>query len=117
MLERPQLFPGKRDRLFYSARGVPEDQTEVVKWFRKSAELGDGGAQLVFGTRCVTGNGCLKNLVEACMSYDFAAMSGFASGKNACESLSREMTQQQIAEGQQRSREWQAAKASNAASK
>jgi TPR repeat protein len=100
---------------YSSGRGVPEDQTEAVKWFRKSAELGDGAAQMIMGTRCATGKGCTKNLEEAYMWYDLAGMSGFASGKEACESLSREMTQQQIAEGQLRSKEWQAAKASKAA--
>ena len=44
-------------RMFAWGRGVPRDQSEAVKWFRKAAEQGHGLAQSILGLRYAYGRG------------------------------------------------------------
>ena len=44
-------------RMFAWGRGVPRDQAEAVKWFRKAAEQGHGLAQSILGLRYAYGRG------------------------------------------------------------
>ena len=44
-------------RMFAWGRGVPRDQDEAVKWFRKAAEQGHGLAQSILGLRYAYGRG------------------------------------------------------------
>ena len=53
--------------------GVPENDVEAVKWYRKAAEQGDDGAQYNLGNMYYKGEGVRKDSVEAYALYSLAA--------------------------------------------
>jgi TPR repeat protein len=92
-------------------KGVPENRAEAFYWYRKSANRGYSMAQVTLGCGYELGIGVPKDKVAAYMWFDLAVKSGDASAKDYREELARSMTIDQIAKGQQLSREWQTAKA------
>lgn len=60
--------------------GVPKDEIEAARWYRKSAEQGNAEAQLLFGDFCLLGRGGLpkKDPVEAARWYEQSAEQGQA---------------------------------------
>ena len=71
-------------KCFSEGNGMPKDEFEGAKWFRKAAEQGDAKAQYELGGCYDVGNGVTKDLVEAAKWYRLAAEQGIA---NAQESL------------------------------
>jgi TPR repeat protein len=86
--------------------GVPKDDVEAVKWFRKAAEQGEAKAQLNLGIMYGTGNGVPEDYVESYMWLNLAAAQGTEEAKQNKEIISEKMTKEQIAEAQKQSREW-----------
>lgn len=64
-------------------RGVTEDKTEAVKWYRKSAEQGDPDAQNSLGYAYSYGEGVAQDKAEAVVWYRKAAEQGLASAQNS----------------------------------
>jgi TPR repeat protein len=64
----------------HQGKGVPQDYTEAVKWFRKSAEQGYAGAQFQLGAMYGKGQGVPQNYIEAYVWSSLAASTG---GENA----------------------------------
>ena len=62
--------------------GVPQDDSEAVKWFRKAAEQGFASAQSNLGDAYRTGQGMAQDHVEAVMWYRRAAEQGNAAAQN-----------------------------------
>jgi len=56
--------------------GVPEDDAEAVKWYRKAAEQGNGEAQHTLGIMYANGKGVPEDDVEAAKWYRKAAEQG-----------------------------------------
>ena len=86
--------------------GVPEDDAEAVKWYRKAAEQGNADAQCNLGVMYDLGEGVPEDKVLAYMWWNISAASGHEKAKKNKEIISRKMTQEQIAEAQKLSREW-----------
>ena len=68
---------------YFFGRGVPQDYTEAVKWFRKAAEQGHAEAQATLGICYGTGRGVPtdepeKDYREAIKWYRKAAEQGLA---------------------------------------
>ena len=62
---------------YKNGEGVPKNEVEAVKWFRKAAEQGDADAQFYLGWAYVTnGEGVPKDEVEAVKWYRKAAEQG-----------------------------------------
>ncbi|MDA8959707.1 sel1 repeat family protein [bacterium] len=86
--------------------GVLEDDKEAVKWWRKAADQGDASAQFNLGLCYANGDGVLEDRVEA-----YAWYSVFCIGQEMEIDELREMvlllqmSPEQIAQGQQRSKE------------
>jgi uncharacterized protein len=93
--------------MYYTGNSVPQDQKVAVSWFRKAAEQGHAEAQHALGLMYrYHVAGIPQDVVIAYMLWNLAAASG---NKNAIEqraSISRQMTQEQIEEGQAMSRGW-----------
>jgi uncharacterized protein len=53
--------------------GVPKDLVEALKWYRKSAEQGNAGAQSILGVAYARGEGVPKDSAEAVTWYRRAA--------------------------------------------
>ena len=59
--------------LYFSGEGVPEDDTEAVKWYRKAAEQGLAKAQTMLGMMYYWGKGLSQDYAKAAKWYRKAA--------------------------------------------
>jgi TPR repeat protein len=88
---------------YASGQGVAKDEVEAYKWFRKAAEQNDATGQCNLGLCYEKGEGVANDYVEAVKWYILAS-EGNEDAKQYLTKLIYKMTQQQIAEGQQRAR-------------
>lgn len=95
----------------FDGRGVPQDDAEAVRWYRRAAEQGDAYAQHNLGVMYANGQGVPQDYVEAHKWVNLAAsqnIEGFDRKRAAAmrSSLATRMTSAQIAEAQRLAREW-----------
>ena len=94
----------------YADRGVPQDDTEAVRWFRLAADQGLAAAQFNLGVLYQEGEGVTQDLVAAHMWFSLAAEQlddpGRFTHAQARDAVAEEMTPEQIAEAERRVREW-----------
>ncbi|MDG1302395.1 MAG: tetratricopeptide repeat protein, partial [Opitutae bacterium] len=86
--------------------GIPEDDAEAVRWYRKAAEQGNAQAQYNLGRMYANGNGVPEDNVMAYLWWNLAAAQGIESAKKNKGILSKKMSKEQIAAAQKLSREW-----------
>ena len=67
--------------MYGTGEGVPENDAEAVKWFRKAAEQGEAIAQFNLGIAYATGEGVPEDDAEAVKWYRLAAEQGDASAQ------------------------------------
>ena len=70
------------------------------------AQRGDGAAQFNLGRMYARGEGVQRDLPEAYKWFTLAAIAGRPEGDRARQTLSRNMTPVQMAEGLRRAEEW-----------
>ena len=96
-----------------SGRGVPQDDTQAVAWFRKAAEQGLAAAQNNLGTMYDVGKGVPQDGTLAYMWLNLAAARESGSKRDDMvkfrDEISSKLTPAQRADGQRMAREWQAA--------
>ena len=68
--------------MYDNGEGVPENDAEAVKWFRKAAEQGNAAAQFNLGIMLEKGEGVPENDAEAFKWYKKAAEQGDASAQS-----------------------------------
>ncbi len=94
--------------LYSRGEGVPKDFMEAAAWYRRAAEQGNYLGQMKLSGAYSKGEGVPKDAVTAYMWVDLAAAQepddGFAKAQRDLQA--REMTPEQIAEAQRRSREF-----------
>ena len=95
---------------YQGGKGVLQDHKEAVRWYRKAAKQGYGPAQLDLGEMHHSGLGTLEDYVTAYAWFNIAqANSGKrdvgALAKYRKNTISRKMTSEQIAKGQELSKE------------
>jgi TPR repeat protein len=96
----PRLQVGDQEQ------GVPQD-TEAVKWYRRSADQGNASAQIILGLKYEYGrNGVPEDLVLAYMWLDLAAAQGAKDAAELRDMFALGMAPDQIAEAQRLAREW-----------
>lgn len=88
---------------------VEVNSEEAFKWTKRSAENGFFVAQIALGNCYRTGDGVQKDNVRAYMWYDvFVANGDFnETGSKNISEITKEMTQEEIAEARRLSAEWQ----------
>jgi hypothetical protein len=64
--------------MYQEGKGVPKDEVEAVKWYRKAADQGYYGAKANLGFMYAEGRGVPKDEVEAVKWYRKAADQGHA---------------------------------------
>ena len=64
--------------MYYKGEGVPKDDAEAAKWYRKAAEQGEANAQVGLGYMYRTGTGVPKDSAEATKLWRKAAEQGNA---------------------------------------
>lgn len=67
--------------MYLTGKGVRQDYTEAVRWYRKAAEQGDATAQYNIGYAYAIGRGVPKDDVEAAKWYRKAAEQGDANAQ------------------------------------
>ena len=89
--------------------GVPQDDQEAVRWFRKAAEQGYATAESVLGSMYYEGRwGAPQDYVLARVWLTLAAEQGSEKAADLRDFLEEEMTLDQLAEAQRLVREWKA---------
>ena len=69
--------------MYANGQGIPKDEYEAVKWFRKAAEQGDATAQFNLGIMYYNGQGVTQDDSEAVRWLRKAAEQGDANVKTA----------------------------------
>lgn len=91
--------------IYYKGLGVEKNLRESVKWYRKAAEKGYGWAQYQLGRMYYKGEGIIQDHVEAYKWANLATMK-IEQCRGLRDTIKKEMTPEQIAEGQKRAREF-----------
>ena len=99
---------------FTGESGLTADDAEAAKWYRKSADGGNGGAEVALALMYEWGRGVGPDDVQADMWYTVGVATLSADGraidaKRASENrdnLEQRMTPDQIAEARKRAQEW-----------
>ena len=86
--------------MYANGEGVPENDAEAVKWFRKAADQGHAAAQFNLGYMYATGEGVPENNIRAYVWLSMAKTQGDVPAASAIGILKAVMTPQQIADGQ-----------------
>jgi TPR repeat protein len=86
--------------MYDNGKGVPENDAEAVKWYRKSADQGFRSAQFSLGRRYWSDDGVPENSIRAYMWLSTAESQGIIIAGHYLEKLKSQMTKQQIADGQ-----------------
>lgn len=94
-------------KMYDFAEGIPQDDAEAVKWYRRAAEQGKAGAQNNLGYMYNNGYGVPQNYVLAHMWYNLAASQGYEMSLGSGDGepgnrdlVARQMTPAQIARAQ-----------------
>ena len=110
---RKAALQGKADAqyvvgaMYYTGNSVPQDQKTAVSWFRKAAEQGHAEAQHALGLMYrYHVAGMPQDVVLAYMLWNLASATGNMNATEQRASISRQMRQEQIEEGQAMSRSW-----------
>ena len=102
---RAQVYLGL---MYANGEGVPQNDTEAVKWLRLAADQKKAHAQCWLGYMYENGKGVSQDYVLALMWLNLAVAQGDADSAKRVEKLEKEMTPNQIAEAQRLAREWKA---------
>ena len=102
--------------IYDNGNGVPQNDTEAVRWYRMAAEQGLAKAQSSLGYMYATGEGIPKDYVQAYAWSNIAASQGDEPAKENLEIITKEMTTAGIAKAQELSREYWEAYGPNRAS-
>ncbi|MFP5393082.1 MAG: tetratricopeptide repeat protein [Gammaproteobacteria bacterium] len=93
--------------MYYTGNAVPQDHRQAVEWFRKAAEQGHAEAQHALGLMYrYHVAGVPQDKVIAYMLWNLAAAAGHANAAGQRSAITRQMSQEQIEEGQALSRDW-----------
>ena len=88
-----------------NGQGVPQNDKEAVKWYRKSAEQGISEAQYNLGLMYMEGEGVPQDNIYAHVWFNIAASNGSDLGAGNRNIVVERMTKDQIAEAQRLARE------------
>ena len=92
--------------LYDYGRGIAQDFKKAVYWYRLSANQGNPLAQRRLGLMYERGDGVPQDYIEAYMWYSLGSANGAKAGAMLQDALSKRMDSEQIAEAQQRARNW-----------
>ena len=82
--------------------GFDRDDEEGLKWIRLAAENGHALAQNNLGARYHAGDGVPQDSVEAYVWFFKAAQQGDRKAGKNCDSVARQLTEEQLAEARNR---------------
>jgi len=86
--------------MYENGEGVPENDAEAVKWYRKAADQGLADAQFNLGLMYENGEGVPENSIRAYVWWSMAKTQGNEKSASNIDILKPQMTKQQIAQAQ-----------------
>ena len=86
--------------MYANGEGVPENDAEAVKWYRKAADQGHADAQSNLGFMYATGEGVPEKNIRAYVWWSMAKTQCNAGAAGNIDILKPTMTKQQIAQAQ-----------------
>ena len=89
-----------------NGEGVPENDAEAVKWYRRAAAQGRAKAQGHLGRMYALGEGVPEDDVQAYMWLNLSAAQGDETTIANKDVMRKLMTPEQVAEAQRLSSEW-----------
>jgi len=98
--------------MYAKGQGVPQDHGEAARWYRLAADQNDAQAQYELAYRYALGDGVAQDYVTAHMWFNLASVNFPASDQHRRQAIANrdaleiKMGREQIAEAQQRAREW-----------
>ncbi len=98
--------------MYARGQGVPRDDKQSLVWVRKSAHLGDPGAQYNLGMRQhrISMDGLAEDAgesrIEAYKWLRLAATQGYGASEASCECVALEMTRECVADANRRAAEF-----------
>ena len=89
-----------------NGRGVPQDDAEAAKWYRKSAAQGHANGQNSLGIHYATGQGVPQDFVLAHMWLSLSAAQGHKPSATNRDLMAKLMSPTDISKAQKMAREW-----------
>lgn len=86
--------------MYQNGKGVLQDDTQAIGWFRKAAAQNDAAAQFKLGPMYAVGRGVPKDYVQAYKWVNLASKHGIKGADFFLEMYAKQMTPAQIAEAQ-----------------
>jgi len=93
--------------MYRHGRGVTQNYSEAVRWYRRAAEQGEVTAQFNLGSMYALGQSVAPNPVLAYMLENLAAAQGNKIARFTRNESLKNLTPEQITEGQRLASEWQ----------
>ena len=100
---RSQRFLGG---MYFFGRGVPQSDTEAVKWYSKAAAQKNAKAQFRIGRMYYAGRGVPQDRVVAHMWFILAVSSGHPRAVKWRDATAARMSAAQVTEAQRLAKEW-----------
>ncbi len=91
---------------YHNGEGVPQDDTQAMKWFERAAEQGHVDAQSRLGAYYWAGRGVPEDLSKAYYWSAIATAQGDEISKSRLEGLTYQMTRAQISTARQQAELW-----------
>ena len=86
--------------------GVPQDNSQALKWYKRSAELSHKDAQNNLGALYSKGEGTEQNFVEALKWFLISAENGSEGGQKNIRILEKRMNYEKISQAQKFASDW-----------
>ncbi len=94
--------------MYYQGRGLSQDDTKAVTWFRKAAEQGFADAQRNLGAMYGMGRGVPQDYIQAHKWSNLAATQGIKEAQKNREVIAKKMVLADISKALRLAREWRA---------
>ena len=92
--------------IYFKGQGVPKDQALAAKYYLLPAERGVAKAQFNMAAIYANGVGLKKDLIRAYMWFSIALRAGLKPAIVARDTISKEMTELEVAEAKRLTSEW-----------
>jgi len=86
--------------------GVPQDNSQALKWYKRAAELSHKDAQNNLGALYSKGEGTEEDFVEALKWFMIAAENGSEGGQKNIRIVEKRMNYEQISQAQKLANDW-----------
>ena len=92
--------------IYANGKGVPKNDSEAIKWYRKAAEQGHAGGQFGLGSGYFLGRGVPEDYVQAFMWLALAKAQGHEKAAKGLDVVNAKMSRAEISKARDLSSRW-----------